>query len=436
MSRPLRELLRLAGQAPPARRQALVAGLAAADVRSLADDWDGRALPAQVAPAGDWRTWLIMAGRGFGKTRTGAEWVLKQARSLPGARIALVGASIEEAARVMVEGESGLIACARPDDRVGWRRSQAEVRLPKGGIGQLYSGASPAGLRGPQHHFAWADEIAKWQHPDESWDMLQMGLRLGDHPRCVVTTTPASIPFFRRLVGAPGVALSRGTTFDNPHLPAAFLEAVSQAYGGSRLGRQELNGEIIDEAAGALWTRDIIERCRMAMPAREALKRVVVGVDPPAGDKGDACGIIVCGQLRDGRGIVLADCSVQGLRPDGWARVAARAAEAWDADRVVAECNNGGLMVEEVLRAVAPGLPIRLVRASRGKVARAEPIAAAFEAGRCLLAGGFAELEDELTAMTAEGFAGGGSPDRADAMVWALSALVLKPLPEPRLRRL
>ena len=432
----LRDLLRLAGQAPEDKRRAILAELAAAHVRSLADDWDGQALPAQVAPAGNWRTWLIMAGRGFGKTRTGAEWVLRQARHVPGARIALIGASIEEAARVMVEGESGLIACARPDDKVGWRRSQAEVRLPKGGIGQLYSGASPAGLRGPQHHFAWADEIAKWQHPDESWDMLQMGLRLGQLPRSLVTTTPASIPLLKRLLAAPGVALTRGTTFDNPHLPAAFVEAVRQAYGNSRLGRQELNGEYIEEAAGALWTRDIIERCRTEMPAREALVRVVVGVDPPAGDKGDACGIVVCGQLRDGRGVVLADCSAERLRPDGWARAAARAAEAWDADRVVAECNNGGLMVEDVLRAVAPGLPIRLVRASRGKVARAEPVAAAFEAGRCLIAGCFPELEDELTAMTAEGFAGSGSPDRADALVWALSALVVKPVAEPRLRRL
>ncbi|MFL6729117.1 MAG: ATP-binding protein, partial [Sphingomicrobium sp.] len=237
----------------------------------------------------------------------------------------------------------------------------------------------------------------------------------------------------RRLVATPEVARTGGRTFDNRHLPEAFLDAMTAAFGGTRLGRQELEGELLGEAEGALWTRDMIEACRCAMPSRDALGRVIVAVDPPASATGDACGIGVCGKLGDGRAAVLADLSAGGLRPSEWARRVVAAASAWAADRVIAEANNGGEMVEEVLRTVDPGLPVRLVRASRGKGARAEPVAALFEAKRCLFAGAFPELEDELTAITAEGFAG-RSPDRADAMVWALTELVLRAPAEPRVR--
>jgi phage terminase large subunit-like protein len=230
------------------------------------------------------------------------------------------------------------------------------------------------------------------------------------------------------------VAKSGGKTFDNPFLPAAFVAAMRESYGGTRLGRQELDGEYLGEAEGALWTRATIEASRRAMPARGALARVVVAVDPPASAEGDECGILVCAKLDDGRGIVLADASVGGERPPGWARRVAAAARAWDADRVIAEANNGGQMVEEVLRAVAPGLPVRLVHARRGKGARAEPVAALFEAGRCLLGGTFPDLEDQLAAMTPQGYCGIGSPDRADAMVWALTELVVRAPPEPRVR--
>ena len=276
-------------------------------------------------------------------------------------------------------------------------------------------------------------ELAKWARAEEAWDNLQLGLRLGDDARTLVTTTPARIPLLSRLIAHPGTALSGGRTGDNPHLPASFVDAMVEAYGGTRLGRQELDGELLGEAQGALWTRDMIEACRCAMPHRDELGRIIVAVDPPASAAGDACGIIVAGLLGDGRGVVMADLSTGGLRPRGWARRVADAARAWTADRVIAEANNGGEMVEEVLRIVDPGLPVRLVHAGRGKGARAEPVAALFEARRCLFAGSFPELEDELSAMTAQGHRG-SSPDRADAMVWAMTELVLRAAAMPRVR--
>ena len=415
------------------KRQALFAGLSERDRRAIAEAWIP--LAGQAEPPGDWRTWLIMAGRGFGKTRTGAEWVLAQARATPRARIALIGGTPDEVAKVMVEGESGILACARMHEKLKWRPSTGKLRLPGDGLAIVYSGANPDRLRGPQHHFAWADELAKWARPEECWDNLQLGLRLGERARAVVTTTPRPMALLKRLIGDPATVLTGGRTADNPYLPAAFLEAMNATYGGTRLARQELGGELLGEAEGALWTRAMIEACRCAMPHRDELGRVVVAVDPPASASGDACGIVVCGRLRDGRGAVLADLSAGGLRPQGWARRVADAAKAWAADRVIAEANNGGEMVEDVLRAVEPGLPVRLVHAARGKGARAEPVAALFEARRCLFAGSFPELEDELAAMTAQGCRG-ASPDRADAMVWALTELILRAAAAPRIRGL
>jgi phage terminase large subunit-like protein len=405
--------------------------LAASQLRGLEEEWDWRALDGQCEPHGDWRNWLILAGRGYGKTRTGAEWVLARAREMPGARIALVGGSLDEVAKIMVEGESGLLACAQTGEELVWRPTIGKLKFPSGSVAIAYSGASPDRLCGPQHHLAWADEIAKWLHPDAAWDNLQMGLRLGAS-RAVATTTPRPIALIQRLLVDAGTEVTRGRTFDNPHLPREFVDAMRRTYAGSRLGRQELDGVLLGEAEGALWTREVIEERRCAMPRREELRRVVIGVDPPAGEKG-ACGIVVCGLLSDGRGVVLADCSVGGLRPEGWAARVATAFGAWSADRVIAEANNGGSMVDSVLRTAAPGLPIRLVHASYGKSARAEPVAAAFETGRCLFAGNFAELEDELTALTPGGYSGGRSPDRADAMVWALTELVVSMPPEPRI---
>lgn len=432
-------------------------------VRSLREEWAVAACGAfaewahggQVAPGSAWRTWVLMAGRGFGKTRVGAEWVLSCVRlgmsgmspspegeGLGGVRIALVAATVDEARRVMVEGASGLLACARADEVVEWSRSRGELVLAGGARATLFSGANPEGLRGPQHHFAWCDELAKWRHPQAAWDMLQLGLRCGARPRALVTTTPrGGCAALRRILAAADTVTTRGTSRDNPHLPAAFLEAVERAYGGTRLGREELDGELLDDVHGALWPAALIERCRGAAPAAGALRRVVVGVDPPASAAG-TCGIVVCGLDADGVGHVLADHSAGGLSPEGWARKVAAAAEVHGADRVVAESNQGGEMVRAVLRACfdklgmsGGALPVTLVSASRGKAARAEPVAGLFESGRARLAGRFPELEAELGGLVPEGYQGpGGSPDRADAMVWALWALLLAPKAEPRVR--
>ena len=432
----IRDLLSVLARQLPENRARFLDSLSATELRALAEDWLSQALPGQTEPAGKWRTWVLMAGRGFGKTRAGAEWVLARARAHPNARIALVGGSLDEVAKVMVEGESGLIASARLHEKLSWRPTTGRLRFPTGALALAYSGASPGRLRGPQHQFAWADELAKWARPEETWNNLQLGLRLGEPQQALVTTTPQSVPALRQILNSPGTVIGGGRTGDNIYLPDSFVVAMLEAYGGTRLGRQELDGELLGEADGALWTRDMIEGCRCPMPERDALGRVVVAVDPPASAGGDACGIVVCSRTEDGRGIVLADCSISGERPQGWARRVAAAAEAWGADRVVAEGNNGGEMVEDVLRSVAPGLPVKLVHAHRGKGARAEPVAVLFEAKRCLFAGSFPELEDQLTALTAKGFSGGGSPDRADAMVWALTELVVRAPAMPRVRAL
>ncbi len=431
----IRTLLQILSGETPERQRAVFDGLSATEQRALAEHWASQALESQEEPSGEWRTWLVMAGRGFGKTRIGAEWVLAKAREHENARIALIGGSLDEVAKVMVEGESGLLACAQAHERPRWRPTTGKLRFANGALAIAYSGATPGRLRGPQHHFAWADELAKWAKPKETWDNLQLGLRLGIAPQTVVTTTPGPTPLLKRIIEAPGTELRGGRTFDNIYLPRAFLEAMEADYGGTRIGRQELGGELLGEAEGALWTRALIDARRCAMPQLDALGRVIVAVDPPGSAAGDACGIVVAGLLGE-TGVVLADCSAGGLGPDGWAKKVAAACECWGADRIIAEANNGGEMVASVLQTVAPGLPVRLVHARRGKGARAEPVAAAFEAGRCLLAGFFPELEDELCALTAHGFSGGGSPDRADAMVWALTELVLKRQRPPRVRGL
>jgi phage terminase large subunit-like protein len=317
-----------------------------------------------------------------------------------------------------------------------------------------YSAAAPEGLRGPEHHFAWCDELAKWgQGPsrlaDAAWDNLMMGLRLGTGPRAMVTTTPRPGPLLKRVRGLAGTAESGGRTGDNVHLPDAFLAWMRETYGGTRLGRQELDGELIEDAEGALFTRAVLEKARAPAlslpplrsslpPSRrgEGFTRIVVGVDPPASVAG-TCGIVVAGCDAGGLLYVLADASIGGASPERWARAVAAAATAWGADQVIAEKNQGGDMVSSVLRNADAALPVRLVSASRGKVVRAEPVATLFEAGRAKLAGRFVELEDELGGLVVgDGYAGPGrSCDRADAMVWALSALMRRSGP-PRVAAL
>lgn len=334
----------------------------------------------------------------------------------------------------MVEGESGLLACARANEIADWSPARRELRFACGALAVLFSGANPQALRGPQHHLAWCDELAKWRHPQAAWDMLQLGLRLGARPRALVTTTPrGGCAALSRILGAADTVRTGGPTGANPHLPAAFLTAIEAAYGGTRLAREEIDGVLLEDVAGSLWPAALIARSRGRAPDAADLVRVVVGVDPPASAQG-TCGIVVCGLDRAGTGHVLADCSAGGLSPEGWARAVAAAAEAWGADRVVAETNQGGDMVRAVLRAAGIALPITAATATRGKAARAEPVAGLFESGRAHLAGRFPELEEELAALVPEGYARpGGSPDRADAMVWALWALLIAPRAEPRI---
>ncbi|MES2442493.1 MAG: terminase family protein [Pseudomonadota bacterium] len=411
-----------------------------ADLREWLRDWSEWAHDGQRAPAGDWRTWVMMAGRGFGKTRAGAEWVLGVVRGAGApVHIALVAATVAEARRVMVEGPSGLLAVGRQAGAaVRFEPSLGRVSFAGGSVATLFSGANPEALRGPQHGFAWCDELAKWRHPVASWDMLQLGLRVGARPRALVTTTPrAGSAALAAILAGGKVAVTGGATGLNPHLPDAYLDAVTAAYGGTALGRQEVEGVFDTAVAGSLWPADLIEACRGERPAAERLRRVVIGVDPPA-SAGGTCGIVACGVDGDGVAHVLGDHSAGGLSPEGWAAKVAGAAAAHGADRVIAEKNQGGDMVMSVLKAAGRTLPVRLVTASRGKMARAEPVAALFESGQARLAGSFAELEAELAGMVpGSGYAGPGiSPDRADAMVWALWALMLEGKAEPRVREI
>ncbi|MFZ2996597.1 DNA-packaging protein [Sphingobium sp.] len=417
-------------------RDGFLEGLDGPAGERLEYQWDYHARAAQLMPAGEgWRIWLMMAGRGFGKTRAGAEWVRSIAEADPGARIALVGATLGEARSVMVEGASGLLSIAPWWCRPVYAPALRRVVWPNGAMATLHGAADPETLRGPQFSHGWADEIGKWPFGEATWDNLMMGMRLGRKPRVLATTTPRPVPLVRALMARAGqdVVVTRGRTVENDaHLADGFVAAMIRSYGGTRLGRQELDGELIEEIDGALWSRALIERCRVAhVPGRAGggalLDRVVVAVDPPATARGDACGIVVAGLGGDGRAYVIADASVSGQSPEGWARAVADAARAHGADRVVAEANNGGDMVASVLRAAEEALPLRLVHASRGKVARAEPVAALYEAGRVAHRGAFPDLEDQMCGLlSGGGYAGPGrSPDRADALVWALSELML-----------
>jgi phage terminase large subunit-like protein len=430
-------LLRLLALPPLARRSALLS-LPAPARRAIRDEWWWQAHGGQQEPEGEWRFWAIVAGRGFGKTRAGAEWVWARARQGgAGTRIALVAATMDEVERVMVEGESGLLATARGDEAPRWISSRGLFLFPSGAEAHAFTAEKPDKLRGPQHHYAWCDELAKWPHADETWNNLMLGLRLGIRPRTIVTTTPKPVPLLKRLLALPGCVETRGRTADNPHLPVDFRDAVDAMFAGTRLGRQELEGELLEEHEDALWTRDLLEKARGAFftPAQgTTLRRTILGLDPPASTGGDSCGIVVCGKDEEGVCWVLADLTARGLSPEAWARRVAEAAAQYGVSRIVAEKNQGGDMIASVLRAVDANLPVRLVAATKSKAARAEPIALRFETGRARLAGHFPELEDQLCALTWSGYHGQGSPDRADAMVWAMTELFEKERAGPRVR--
>jgi predicted phage terminase large subunit-like protein len=394
---------------------------------ALENDWRAVGRPEQIEPDGDWwTTWIYLAGRGAGKTRAGAETIRDWVESGRCRRLGLIAPTQGDARDVMLEGESGLLSVCSRTERPIYQPSRRRVEWPNGAIATLYSAEESERLRGPQHDALWCDELAAWKNAQGVWDTAMLGLRLGKRPRAIVTTTPKPIPLLRGLLKREGkdVAITRGKTRDNSeNLASAFLSEIVSRYQGTRLGRQELDGELLDDVPGALWSRDLLEQTRKARDELPPMRRIVVAIDPAisAGETADETGLIVAGLGADGHGYVLEDASAK-LLPVDWARRAVALYSRWNADRLVAESNQGGLMVEQTVRTVDQNVSFRSVHASRGKITRAEPIAALFEQQRVHLAGNFPELEDELCTFTAGSL---GSPDRLDAMVWALTDLML-----------
>lgn len=394
-------------------------------------DWRAHARPEQLPPPGAWRVWLLLAGRGFGKSRTGAEWIREQAESGRAKRIALVAATASDVRDVIVEGESGILAISPPTSRPLYEPSKRRLTWPNGAIATTYSADEPDRLRGPQHDAAWCDELAAWRYPD-AWDQLMFGLRLGTDPRVVVTTTPRPTALVRQLVLSASTHVTRGSTYANrANLAPAFFEQIVKRYEGTRLGRQELEAEILDDAPGALWKRPMIDDARIAHAPD--LVRVVVAVDPAVSARAtsDETGVVVAGVDRAGHGYILEDLSGR-YSPAEWAALVVDAYARHRADRIVAEANQGGALVEANIRTASPNVAVELVHATRGKAVRAEPVAALYEQRRVHHVGVLAALEDQLTGWdptTAE-----RSPDRLDALVWALTSLLVDGGPPPAQR--
>lgn len=406
---------------PKPKREAFWASLTPKEKAELYYRWEFWARDNQLAPSGSWRSWLLMAGRGFGKSRTGAEWVRRQVESGSCGRIALVGRTAADCRDVMVEGESGILAISPAWCKPRYEPSKRRLTWPNGAIATTYSGDQPDQLRGPQHDGAWCDELAAWRYPD-AWDQLQFGLRLGADPRVVVTTTPRPVKHIRDLISQATTHVTRGSTYDNKaNLAPAFLSQIVRRYEGTRLGRQELNAELLDDNPYALWKRSQIEKLRIAKAPQ--LRRIVVAVDPSitSGEDSAETGIIVAGLGVDNHGYLLEDCSLGQATPAEWARAAVGAYRRHSADRIVAETNQGGEMVEHTIRTVDRNVSYQAVHASRGKLTRAEPISALYERGLVHHVGVFPELEDQMC----DWIPGEPSPDRMDAAVWALTALML-----------
>src|SRR3954465_6943566 len=400
--------------------------------------------PPTLAPDGTpWPPWLMIGGRGAGKTRAGAEWVRAQALGLPpfasekAARIALVGETEHDVREVMIEGVSGLLAVHGWHERPTWLPSRKRLEWSDGQVAQAFSADDPESLRGPQFSCAWSDEMAKWRYAEEAFDMLQFGLRLGAQPRQLITTTPRPTTFLKGLIENPTSVVTRATTRDNANnLAPTFLRTVMGRYAGTRTGRQELEGEIIEDRPDALWSRALLEECRVA--EAPPLQRIVVAVDPPAssGGRAAACGIVAAGITDNGTCYVICDDTVSGLTPNGWAMKAIALWHRLRADALVAEVNQGGEMVRTVINGIDASVPVTSVHATRGKWMRAEPVAALYEQGRVKHAGHFAALEDEMCDFGVSGLSGDRSPDRLDALVWAIAALALQPRHGPRIRML
>lgn len=406
----------------------VLADLTEAEAEALLWDWRAWARPNQLAPEGDWMTWLVLAGRGFGKTRCGAEWIREEVTAKRASRIALIAETQKDLEEVMVFGDSGINSVFPPHQRPKITKKPVRVEFHTGAVAFGYNATEPDQLRGPQFDCAWGDELAKWRYARETWDQLQFGLRLGKRPRQIVTTTPRPIPILKEILAADTTVVTRGVTTDNrANLAASFIKSITEKYAGTRLGRQELSAEILDDVPDALWTRAALDRDRRKPDQVPPLRRVVVAVDPAAKkndvpEDGAATGIVVAGVGEDGRGYVLDDATCR-ESPNGWARKAIACFDRYEGDCIVGEINNGGDMVASTVRAVRTTVPFKEVTASRGKWVRAEPIAALYEQGRISHVGTFASLEDEMVNFGPNGMVGDASPDRVDALVWALTEL-------------
>lgn len=421
---PLQSAIEILANLPPNERAEALAGFSDQEKEALLSNWRVVARPEQITPEGDWDIWLCLAGRGWGKTRTGSQWVLEQVEA--GAkRIALVAETQKDLEEVMIEGDSGILACCPKHLMPDYRKKPVSLTFPNGAIATGYNGTQPDQLRGPQFDAAWCDEIAKWRYAREAWDMLQFGLRLGNHPRQIVTTTPRPTELIKAIVSNQegAVHVTRGSTLDNKsNLAGRFLSKIVEKYEGTRLGRQELSAEILSDMPGAIWTQSAIDTYRVAKAPD--FKRIVVALDPAVTntEESDEHGIVVAGIADDQTGYLIEDASMSGA-PIDWARKVSELVHKYAADGAVVEVNQGGDMVAHTLRTVSPNMNIIEVRATRGKHVRAEPVAALYEQGRIRHVGQYPELENQMTQFTNEGYQGDNSPDRADALVWAMTEL-------------
>lgn len=415
-------MVRLA-KMPPEQRQKILAELTPEEKAYMLYDWPKWARPSQLEPPGNWKIWFPMAGRGFGKTRVGAEWVRSHIQNYP--RWHFVGPTAADVRDTMVEGESGILSVFPPDQRPHYETSKRKITFHNGAVALLFSAEEPERLRGPQCYAFWGDELAAWRYPDATFDQLMFGFRLGDNPRGVLTTTPKPLPIIKRLLKDPSVKVTRGSTYENRHnLAQDWFDTIIARYKGTRLERQEIYAEVIEDVEGALWQRAMFEACRLN--ASPDLQRVVVAVDPAtsANDDSDETGIVVGGVASAGRvlhGYILADLTCR-MKPEGWARRAVNAYKEYMADAIIAEANQGGDLVESTIRAVDPNVNVKLIHASKGKYVRAEPVSAYYEQGRVHHVGVFAALEDQLCSIQPGRMK--KSPDRGDAAVYVLTELM------------
>ena len=435
---------------PPEERSRILATLDPDELAFLEHHFPFWAHPHQLAPEGDWRTWVILGGRGAGKTRAGAEWVRSMAEGptpeMPGRarRIALVGETLDAAREIMVHGDSGLLAIAPPDQRPDWSATRRMLTWPNGATAQVFSASDPESLRGPQFDAAWCDELAKWRYAEDTWDMLQFGLRLGDDPRACVTTTPRNQALLRALLERDSTVRCHAPTSANAaFLAPTFMAEMQARYGGTHLGRQELDGLLLDDVQDPLW--DMRQVSDLLVSETPPFDRIVVAVDPPVtGHAGsDECGILVVGVVQHGEptawtAVVIEDASLGASAPAAWAAAAIDALHRHEAATIVAEVNQGGDMVRTIIQQIDGSVPVKAVRAKTNKQSRAEPVAMLYQQRRVRHVRGLTRLEEQMGLMTRRGYQGKGSPDRLDALVWALTDLIVEPSrvrSAPRMRR-